>query len=293
FTGTILKNLAPGASAAGHMLAFTPKPYRLDTTLRAEGKDKFFAGDVARTATRYLLKMELRGVTGVVASILGKDPPQVRYWISTGAAPGFVKFEGPMFLNGPRWRVEGIGPRRGVVGRGHPVHRREAADVVEVGDVQAPESEVFEVRPVAGALVARQVALARGGRVRVRHAPRIAHERQPAGGERITRPVRLHDEQARARVRLQILRVHRHTADEEDRPARIVERVRHDRRERVARMPARERRQRPGAAEVRERARALREGGLGNGRRVVGARRPGVAHRFSLSPLCARLPSAV
>ena len=110
-TGTILKNLAPGASAAGHMLAFTPKPYRLDTTLRAEGEDRFFAGDVARTATRYLLKMELRGLTGVVASIIGKDPPQVRYWISNGAARGFVKFEGPMFLNGPRWHVELTGPR--------------------------------------------------------------------------------------------------------------------------------------------------------------------------------------
>src|SRR5439155_1347423 len=173
-TGNILKNLAPGASAAGHMLAFTPKPYRLDTTLRAEGKDKFFAGDVARTATRYLLKMELRGVTGVVASILGKDPPQVRYWSSTGAAPGFGRVEGAVHLLDDTGRRvgQGIGPRRGVVGRGHPVHRREAADVVEVGDVQAPESEVFEVRPVAGALVARQVALARGGRVRVRHAPR-------------------------------------------------------------------------------------------------------------------------
>jgi len=110
-TGTILKNLAPGASAAGHMLAFTPKPYRLDTTLRAEGEDRFFAGDVARTATRYLVKMELRGLTGVVASIIGKDPPQVRYWISNGAARGFVKFEGPMFLNGPRCRVELTGPR--------------------------------------------------------------------------------------------------------------------------------------------------------------------------------------
>jgi hypothetical protein len=45
--GTLLKNLAPGASAAGHMLAFTPRPYRLDTTLRAEGEDNFFAGDCA------------------------------------------------------------------------------------------------------------------------------------------------------------------------------------------------------------------------------------------------------
>ena len=97
-TGTLLKNLAPGGSAAGHMLAFTPQPHRLDTTLRAEGEDRFLVGDVARTATRYLVKMELRGL-------------KVRYWISTGSAPGFVKFEGPMFLNGPRWRVELTGPR--------------------------------------------------------------------------------------------------------------------------------------------------------------------------------------
>src|SRR3989442_796443 len=92
------------------MLAFTTKSYRLETSLRSEGEDKFFVGDVARTATRYLVKMELRGLTGVVASILGKDPPQVRYWIS-GAAPAFVKFEGPMFLNGPPWRIELTGPR--------------------------------------------------------------------------------------------------------------------------------------------------------------------------------------
>ena len=28
-----------------------------------------------------------------------------------GAAPAFVKFEGPMFLNGPPWRIELTGPR--------------------------------------------------------------------------------------------------------------------------------------------------------------------------------------
>ncbi|PYN42908.1 MAG: hypothetical protein DMD95_15445 [Candidatus Rokuibacteriota bacterium] len=108
---TILKNLTPGTAAAGHMLAFTPKPHLLDTELRAEGEDKFFIGDVARTATRYLVKIELRGLTGVVASIMGKDPPDLRYWVTTGPAPGFVKLEGPMYLKGPRWRVELPGPR--------------------------------------------------------------------------------------------------------------------------------------------------------------------------------------
>ena len=73
-TTSILKNLTPGTFATGHMLVFTPKPYRLDTELRAEGEDKYLVGDVAGTATRYLVKMELRGLTGVVASIMGKGP---------------------------------------------------------------------------------------------------------------------------------------------------------------------------------------------------------------------------
>src|SRR6266508_2789824 len=108
---TILKNLTPGTAAAGHMFAFTPKPHLLDTELRAEGEDKFFIGDVARTATRYLVKIELRGLTGVVASLMGKDPPDLRYWITTGPAPAFVKLEGPMYLKGPVWRVELAAPR--------------------------------------------------------------------------------------------------------------------------------------------------------------------------------------
>ena len=65
-------------------------------------------------------------------------------------------------LDDARRRVgQRIGPRRGIVGGGHPVHRREPADEIEVGDLQPPEPEVLEVRPVAGALVARQVAIAR------------------------------------------------------------------------------------------------------------------------------------
>ena len=68
-------------------------------------------GDVARTATRYLLRMELKGLTGVVASLIGKDPPDLRYWLTTGPAPGFLKLEGPMFLKGPTWRIEFGAPR--------------------------------------------------------------------------------------------------------------------------------------------------------------------------------------
>lgn len=110
-TLTLLKNLPPGITGTGQILAFTPKPHRIATELRAEGEDKFFVGDLARTATRYLLKMDLKGLTGVIATVIGKDPPDLRYWLTPAPAPGFVKLEGPMFLKGPTWRIEFAVPR--------------------------------------------------------------------------------------------------------------------------------------------------------------------------------------
>ena len=110
-TSTLLKNLAPDAKATGHLVAFTPKPQLLDTELYVEGEDRYLVGETARTATRYVLKLELRGVKKVLASLVGKEPPDVRYWMATGMAPAFVKFEGAMFLKGPRWRIELSAPR--------------------------------------------------------------------------------------------------------------------------------------------------------------------------------------
>ena len=105
-TGLLLKNVPPGAGATGHLVAFTPKPHVLRTTLSREGEDKYLVGDVTHKATRWLVDLEIPGVLGVLASLVGKEPPDLNYWIATGPAPGFVKFEGAMFLKGPRWRVE-------------------------------------------------------------------------------------------------------------------------------------------------------------------------------------------
>jgi hypothetical protein len=109
--GTLLRNLPAGTAATGHMYAFTPKARLMRTALRPEGEDRYFAGETAHTAVRYIETMDLVGVTGLVATVLGKDPPDVRFWISTGPAPSFLKFEGPMFVKGPRWRIELAAPR--------------------------------------------------------------------------------------------------------------------------------------------------------------------------------------
>jgi hypothetical protein len=106
----LLKNLADGERASGRMVVFTPKPRLIRVDLSAEGDDKVrFAGNTL-TARRYLVKLEVKGLTGVVASLIGKEPPDSRYWLVTGEVPAFARFEGAMFLNGPVWRVEMVGP---------------------------------------------------------------------------------------------------------------------------------------------------------------------------------------
>lgn len=102
----LLKNLAEGERASGQMAVFTPKPRLIKMDLSPEGTEKVRSGSNALTVRRYLVKLEVGGLTGLIASLIGKDPPDSRYWLVTGEVPGFARFEGAMFLNGPVWRIE-------------------------------------------------------------------------------------------------------------------------------------------------------------------------------------------
>ncbi|HEU5305568.1 MAG TPA: hypothetical protein VFU40_13040 [Gemmatimonadales bacterium] len=111
-SSVLLKNLGAEQTATGRLLAFTPKPRLLAMKLSSEGTDDFQVGAATRKATRWLVNLELGGMLGVLASIAGKDPPDLRYWIAAAPLPpAFVKFEGPFYLNGPVWRIELAGPR--------------------------------------------------------------------------------------------------------------------------------------------------------------------------------------
>jgi hypothetical protein len=103
---TLLKNLPSGASAAVQMVAFTPDPQLIKMQLGPEGENTVLVGGDAKKVTRHLVKLEIGGLTGVIASLIGKDPPALRYWLVAGDVPAFARFEGAMFLNGPVWRLE-------------------------------------------------------------------------------------------------------------------------------------------------------------------------------------------
>ena len=101
---TLVRNL-DGRRGAGHLLAFTPKPRLLRADYIPEGEGSFTVGGAARRARRYLMKIEVAGPMGGLAHLIGKDPPDVLYWVAN-PVPAFLKFEGQMFLKGPLWRIE-------------------------------------------------------------------------------------------------------------------------------------------------------------------------------------------
>jgi hypothetical protein len=101
---TLLKNGASGTSV--RIAAFTPKARIITMELVHEGDDTVRVGPAARTARRYLANLEIGGLTGLAASVIGKEPPDLRYWLISGDVPAFVRFEGAMYLNGPVWRIE-------------------------------------------------------------------------------------------------------------------------------------------------------------------------------------------
>lgn len=61
-------------------------------------------------ATHYVLKIEIGGVAGVIAPLVGKQPPDVHVWVQGGTAPAFVKMQGPLYSGGPIWQVQLASP---------------------------------------------------------------------------------------------------------------------------------------------------------------------------------------
>ena len=108
---TLVKNI-PGGSGpwSVSMLFASPKPQLVHLVFSHDGKDSFAAAGAKYPALRYKGHIEIGGLKGVLAKLLGKQPPDASIWVSEGAAPGFVRSESQYFQGGPLWRLETAAP---------------------------------------------------------------------------------------------------------------------------------------------------------------------------------------
>jgi hypothetical protein len=102
----LLKNVGTQASTAVSMVAASPKPRLVQLVITPAGEDSFSVGSTSHKATRYVVKVELGGLAGVIAPLIGKKPTDTHVWILNGEAPAFVRSEGALYFGGPIWRID-------------------------------------------------------------------------------------------------------------------------------------------------------------------------------------------
>jgi hypothetical protein len=107
----LLLNLLP--STPGTKVSFvapTTKPRLISVSIKPVGEVPFSVGGTSRKAVDYVLHVELGGLAGVIAPIIGKQPADYHIWILEGVAPAFIREEGQLYEGGPIWRIEQISP---------------------------------------------------------------------------------------------------------------------------------------------------------------------------------------
>ena len=107
----IIKNISPATPETKvSMLVATPKPRLIKLVITPQGKQPFSLAGSPRNAFHSEIKIELGGVAGMVAPLIGKQPPNIHVWMIGGQAPTFVREQGPFFQDGPIWTVELTNP---------------------------------------------------------------------------------------------------------------------------------------------------------------------------------------
>ena len=107
----VLKNIRPDTTETKlSYLAATPKPRLVRLSIAPRGNETFLTAGARHQATRFRAKVDLGGLTGMLAPMMGKQPVDTDVWVVEGEAPAFVKSEGPLYLGGPIWRIEMTSP---------------------------------------------------------------------------------------------------------------------------------------------------------------------------------------
>jgi hypothetical protein len=108
---TLLKNVGdrPPPKTVSMVVA-TPKPRVVKLEISPPITESFTTNGMPRKALHYVIKVNLGGISGLVAPIVGKQPPDSHVWMLQGDVPVFVKAEQPFYAGGPLWRIELTSP---------------------------------------------------------------------------------------------------------------------------------------------------------------------------------------
>lgn len=107
----IVKNLSSDTPETKvSMIVSTPKPRVVTLVMRPMGTTPFSLAGFERKGLQYEIKIELGGIVGLIAPVVGKAPPNIYMWVEGGEVPIFLRETGPLFEGGAILSINLIGP---------------------------------------------------------------------------------------------------------------------------------------------------------------------------------------
>ena len=108
----VLQNMPRGtAGVKVHYLVTTPKPRLVQLAVQPAGTAVYRVGGAGRQAVQYRLHVEIGGLEGLVAPLVGKQPPDMTAWVTAGGSPTFLRLHGFLYLGGPMWMLQLASPQ--------------------------------------------------------------------------------------------------------------------------------------------------------------------------------------
>ncbi|HEY1766962.1 MAG TPA: hypothetical protein VGG26_04880 [Terracidiphilus sp.] len=86
-------------------MAADPKPRLVQFVIRRTGEDRVRVGGTSRRTIRYNLHIEIGGLAGAIAPIIGKQPSDITLWVLEGDVPMLIRLEGALYPQGPTWNM--------------------------------------------------------------------------------------------------------------------------------------------------------------------------------------------
>jgi hypothetical protein len=92
------------------MIVATPKPRLVALAILPQSPATFSLAGFSHKALTWEIRIELGGLAGVIAPVIGKQPPNIYIWTEDGDVPAFLRETGPLFEGGAILSINLIGP---------------------------------------------------------------------------------------------------------------------------------------------------------------------------------------
>jgi hypothetical protein len=107
----VLQNISQDASETRVSYVLPAEKPRLATlVISRAGEDTYLVGGRRETASRFEIKVDLGGIAGVIAPVIGKEPKPIYARMAGGNVPMFIRIETQFYEGAPVWTIEQTSP---------------------------------------------------------------------------------------------------------------------------------------------------------------------------------------